>query len=108
MLIGIANTPAWYVVNEFWGLDRWSLMILMGLAFMAGWYTQEKFWGSVLVMLAPTMFVGGAYHGHPWQWLMNGQYGYFVQSMTPLIVGYCAIIGIGRLVRTRFVKRRLS
>jgi hypothetical protein len=108
LLIGIANIPVWCAVNAFWGVDRWSLMLLMGLAFMAGWYTQEKLWGTALVMLAPTMFIGGAYHGHPWLWLMYGRYAYFVQSMTPFIIGYCVIIGIGRLVRTRLVQRRLS
>jgi hypothetical protein len=112
-LIGIANVPAWYGL-AFWGLDwRWALTLPIGLAFMAGWYTQEKMWGTLLVMLAPTMFIGSERHGRPWQWLVFGfanpiLLAYFVQNMTPLILAYCAVIGIGRVARIKFIQHRTA
>jgi hypothetical protein len=105
-LIGIGNITVW-VAYSFRGLHwLWSLTLLIVLAFAAGWYSRAKLWGIVLIMLAPTMFVGGEYHGHPWQWLVYGQYAFFAQNMAPFIVGYCVVVGIGKLARNRFAPLR--
>jgi len=112
-LIGIANVEAWYAYS-FWGLNwRWSLFLLVGLAFIAGWYTREKLWGTVLVMLVPTMFVGGDYHGHPWQWLVFSFVnplilGYFLQNMTPIVVGYWVLVSVGVFTRAKLARHRRS
>jgi hypothetical protein len=111
LLIGIVNIPAWYAW-AFWGLDRrWSLMALVGLGFVAGWFTQEKLWATIVVLLVPTMFLGGEYHGQPWQWLVYGllnpfRLAYFAQNMGPVVVAYVAVVGVGWFARLRFRLRR--
>jgi hypothetical protein len=58
-------------------------------------------------MFASTMFIGGEYHGHPWQWLVYGQYAYYMQNMFPILLGYGLTISIGRLAGSR-VRRSSS
>jgi hypothetical protein len=104
LLIGAASIPVWYGENEFWGSNSWCAALLSGLIFISGWCTREKVWVTFLVMMSPTMFIGGAYHGHPWQWLLNGLRTpalprYFAQNMTLLTVACLALISIGRLAR---------
>jgi hypothetical protein len=104
LLIGIANIAVWYGF-AFSGLSwQWSLTFLVNLAWLAGWYTREKLWGTVIVLLIPTMFIGGEQHGQPWQWLVYS-FGYFVQNMAPIILAYFAVFGIGRLTKAKLVQR---
>jgi len=109
-LLGCVSIPVWYGF-AFWGGDwRGAVPVLIVLAFLSGWYTRDKAWGTLLVMLAPTMFLGSERHGRPWMWLAYGfriplLWIYFLENMDLIIVSYCVLIGIGRLTNTAYRKR---
>jgi hypothetical protein len=111
-LIGCVNIPVWYGFT-FWGMDwRPSVLALIGLAFLSGWCTRYKAWGTLLVMLAPTMFVGSERHGRPWMWLAYGflhplLWIYFLTNMVTIICVYCVLIYAGHAANRRFQRSRL-